>query len=1058
MMKSVKQTVSIILAACALLSLLSPCVFAAGSTGIEDMKSQITSTVVAENAIPSATTNCYTFVYNGHDYFAGIAEGGTYIVYDIDAKKLVYQGQCELIATVRGFCLDGYGNLWIYGASYYLYKLNLATGALSTMQVSKPSSNITSFNILGLTWDPDTKMLYCGTYNRGCLLKINPLYNTYTTISSSLGADYMWSGFAGLVVKDGYAYLGADGDVNGDGVQSHHILKVNITTGAIADRIDLVDSGHWGTGNFMLYMKLVGNTILFDRDNTVAKTVAVDISGEKMKLVDLGTDMPRGFTGYVSDPINGKAYCCSSSGGLLEIDIATMQATKMNEAAFPTSMRKLYAAGSGVATIEGDDRLPGTSLVTFEVNEATKTVDLIFYNVQTKQTVRWSDDSTNVSGGYRLNPIMGSPDGKSIYVGAVRGNRLGMYDLATGKMTYWETVSTQIDGLTWYNGKVYSGNYQNASINEIDPVTGTVKTFFDLQAGAFNQARVHTLTAGDKKIFCGTVPDKYKLGGVLAWYDLDTKLTYVAAGPTKEDVYYADTSGDKNSYVWYSAATDEKVTFNSNSSFTGLIKNQSISCILYKNGYIYGCTTVHGGSGSTADSTATAKIFVYDVKAKELVGELNLRQALSGFTKNIESINAVAADPDVDGKFWAVVTGTLVSFTFDTTAKTFSVKEELSVNKNTYDSGSQWHPRSIIFDREYMYVSLNGYGICMLKRDNPKQGYLLANSTGHYEMVLAADGNLYIHNDYDIVRLNTAAVTKTIQDEAAAKKAAAMIDALPATVTLADMEEILAVRDYYESLSPEAKDMVANLAELSKAEAAVGELMKDAAVIITANGVTMGYTAEDAVGKINAAKNGAKIKLNTNLETGLTITVAPGVELDLNGKTLTAQAVQSTGAVIDSVGGGLLKANAENIRGTNDAYLPLWDENAGGYRLCQIRLDSLGISNKSVSAASFWFDARFTNDAAYTYAESMTIGVDFIWDEASETQRAIGDEAFMAKFAEYGDTKSVKVTVTGLAGITGFKLTPVVKAVNVELTAQDLILGAKQWNTDDWTWSVEVYP
>ena len=742
----------------------------AAAHNIKDVQSQITSDVVVQDAIPSgAMTNCFTFQYNGHDYFAGAVRGGVYIVYDIDAKRQVYKGQSN-IGTVRGFCLDGYGNLWIYGASYTLHKLNMATGEEKAVKISNGGTGITSFNVLGLTWDPVTKKLYCGTYNKGSILMIDPQTGKNECISGvldgtpddGLAPDYMYAGFAGLVIQDGYIYLGADGDTNADGVTSHHIVKFSIKDRKAVDYIDLVKSGHWGTsGHFMLYKKLLGDVILFDRDATVGKTVAVDISGEKMKLVDMGADMPRGFTGYVSDPINGKAYCCSSSGGLVEIDVSTMKATKMSTADFPTSMIKLYAGGSCIATVEGDDRLPGTSLVTFVAHEATQTVDLVFHNVQSKRTVVWNDALTNVGAGNRLTPITASPDGKTIYVGAYGNNQLGIYDLTTGKTTYWATADHQIDGLIWYNGKIYSGNYQSACLNEINPTTGTVKTFFSLQK-TFGMARVHALAAGDNKVFCGMVPDKYKLGGVLAWYDLNTKLTYVVTGPNKEDVYYADTSG--SSAVWRSAATGKTVTLSvDNADATGLIKNQTIVSITYKDGYIYGTTCIGGGSGATADPSTSAVIFVYDVKNMKLAGTLDLRQKFSGYPSTVEAVHVVAADPDIRGKFWAVTAGTLVSFTFDATKGSFNVKEEVSVNKNKYDSGSQWHPSAILFEGSYMYVSLQGYGVCMLRRNNPQEGYLLAPSTGNYEFVLGADGNLYYHNDYDIVRLNTAKFVASVK-------------------------------------------------------------------------------------------------------------------------------------------------------------------------------------------------------------------------------------------------------------------------------------------------------
>ena len=758
------------------------------SPNITDLRDQITSQTVLANAVPSsAVTHSLVLEYNGHDYFVGTMRGGAFVVYDIDTQQMVDAGDCGH-GTVRSICADGYGNIWVSGAAYFLYKYNLATGIGEQVSIPTNLFGVSSFNALGLTWDAQTAKLYFGSYNEGHIIMLDPITGVFENLSGHVDAtpddtlepDSMYAGFGGLIVKDGYIYIGTDGDTNMDNVTSHHIVKFSIADREVVDSIDLVAEGCWGiSGHFLTHLSLVGDVIMAGTDFSLAATVAVDISGDEMTLVDMGSNMTRGFRGYVSAPINGKAYCFNSAGALLEIDIETMAVTKPS--GFSNGMAQLYTAGGSLVTIEGDSRLPGTSLVTF-ANNADGVADLIFHNIQTKETVVRSSVTLGYGAGNRLTPIIASPDGQTIYVGAYGDNRVTAFTPATGNVTYYPTISHQTDGLIWYNGYLYTGNYQSCSIGQVNTVTGAVDNFFSLHSTVFSQDRAHALAAGDNKIFLGTVPSKARLGGVLAWYDLETQLTYVAAGPNPEDVFYANTSVDTAQYIWYNAVTDQVADFDEDDDgvqdenitvdgqlvqrFFGLIDKQTICSITYKDGYIYGSTVVSGGSGSTPDPNSSAKIFVYDVEAMELVGELDLRQVLSGFPSIIESINVVAADPDVDGKFWAVVAGTLVSFTFDTTTNTFNVTEELSVSKNLYDTGSQWHPRSIIFSGDYMFVSLNQYGICMLRRDNPREGYLLAGSTGHYEMVLGADNNLYYHNDYDIVRLNTASLLQSVAEQA----------------------------------------------------------------------------------------------------------------------------------------------------------------------------------------------------------------------------------------------------------------------------------------------------
>ena len=818
---------------------------------ITDVQDQITSEVVLKDAVPSGTvSNAYVFEYNGHDYIAGAMRGGAYVVYDIDTQKQVLKGNCT-IGTVRFLSMDDYGTLWISGASYTIYGVNLATGEETTAKITVGGGlNITSFNANGMTWDPVTKKFYFGTYNQGTIISFDPLTKEFDNLAGQMdgtpddgkGPDYMYSGFGGLIIKDGYIYLGADGDVNADKITSHDFLKFSIAERKIVDRIDLTSTGAdcWGAGgHFLGYVDLVGDVILCGSDSMLKKTVAIDISGEKMVIKDMG-EMSRGHTGRVSAPIDGKVYVFGNTkqnDGLFEIDVATMKATALSQVDWPLDMVKLAATGGSVVTIEGNPDLPGKSLVAFAHNAYTDMDELYFYNIQTKKKVTLSGWSVGVGAGNHLYPIMGSPDGKYVFTGAYGNNTLCQYELATGNSSYFRTDSHQIDGLTWYNGKVYAGVYQAASIVEVDPTTGVTKTFFNLQNGPFNQARVHTLVGGDNKIFAGMIPDKVKLGGVLAWYDFETKMTYVAAGPNKEDVFYADTSTGGGQYVWRNAATGKIHNFADTDGdgkqdstykdengveqqmFYGLVDKQSINCIIYKDGYIIGTTTTGGGSGSTADPESSAVIFVYDVENMKLVTTLDLRTALSGYPGTIEAVNVVAADPDVDGKFWAITAGALVSFTFDPATKTITnVKDEFVANKSTQDSGSMWHPRSIVFDGEYMYVSLAGYGLCLLNKNNPKEGgYLLAPSTGHYEMVLAADKNLYIHNDYDIVRLNTAAFTTPIVEGSKIAEVQGLINALPENPTEENAAQVAAARAAYDALSESGKKLV-NAEKLTAAE------------------------------------------------------------------------------------------------------------------------------------------------------------------------------------------------------------------------------------------------
>ena len=852
---------------------------------ITDISDQITSEVVLKDAIVSGTLSpCASFEFNGHDYFFGTGSGGYSMLYNVDTKQLVWEGNSEMNVT-RAITLDGYGNLWWCGNKYYLFKLNLTTLEMEKIKISAGITGVTSFNATGLTWDPDTKKLYFGTYNVGTINMFDPLTYEQTNLAGVVdatppgtpmddgkAADSMYAGFGGLVVKDGYIYFGADGDINMDGIVSHHFVKFSIAERKIVDSVDLVAEGYWGTGGHYLgQVSSVGNVVIGGSSSQLKKTVAFDMNAEKLVPVDMG-DMAKGNVGWISDAIDGKVYAfgnTKNNDGLFEIDVETLQVTAMNPVEFPRDMVRLMLQGTCLATVDGDERLPGVSLFTYQNNPYSGDVELLFYNIQTKERV-----IVPIQGkfglGTRLTAVTSDPSGENIFIGGFGSNKLTTYEIATGNYKSFPTFSHQIDGLAWYNGTLYAGIYQSASIGQVNVDREMTKDLFDLQPSMFNMARVHALTGGDNKIFAGMVPDKYKIGGVLCWYDFDNELTYVAAGPNPEDVYYANTGIGGGDYVWRNVVTN-KIMLNDldgdgitdsveiidgveTQRFHGLIYHQTINCIVYKDGYIYGTTVIGGGSGSSTDPNTSAVIFVYDVENMKLVAELDLREVFYGYPDPIEFFDCIVEDPDIDGKFWAVTAGSLLSFTFDIETKTFNVTEEFVVNRREYKANGGWHPRSIVFDNEYMYLSLEGYGVVMLRRDNPQVGaYRLTDTAAVAEIVLGADNNLYVITNYDLVRINTYNVVKPYIDQSETERIQQLLNELPSEgITLEHEAQIDYVRSYYDSMSAEAKEMV-DIQKLESAEDALA-LLKGAYVdeIITAIG-TVSLESEAAISAARAA-------------------------------------------------------------------------------------------------------------------------------------------------------------------------------------------------------------
>lgn len=809
----------------------------------------LTPEIAAEDAV--ATVQCQhsaTSVVNGHDYIYLLFNGGKMLVYDLDTGALV-DTKSDVFGTPRSLCVDKNGIVWISGASYYLYRYDPFT--LTGEQIPMPEGMFlhdNSFNALGLTSD-ENGMIYFGTYNRGQLGMYDPIKGEYTNLSGWLdhtpddgkSPDAQYAAFGGVVVHDGYAYLGIDGDKNSDGTVTHQLIKFDLAQRKIVKTLDITEAVT-GVFNYqyLYYMKLINDNVLIC--STFQSHVAVDINTMEEVTIE-GLDAVS-VKGGVSDPIDGKVYFTGSvdNRGLYELDLQTMKVTY-------TGMEYIGSlrcwAGS-VVTVEGDDRLPEKSLVTHRSDSGSDMVNVLFYNPQTKQTVKLEDYSKGLGAGNQLRSPTLSPDGGTVYTGAYQNNKVAVYDVATGKVQKWiRTSSDQTDGQHCYKGYLYTGNYNAGTISKVDPEAGKVIALCSLNDTAFNQLRLHNFASGDDKVFVTGVPYSNRFGGALIWYDLAQDRIYVAGGPDPEDVFYSQAGQDAtlpDNVMWYSALTDELADFDDDKDgpdaddslvdingnvmqrFTGVIENQCINCIVYKDGYIYGSTTRSNGSGAINEDSVNAMLFVYDVAQMKIIATYDLCDAIKYLTKPVAIVDVIAEDPAAPGKFWGVVSDTLFSFTFDPETG-FAVTQELSLGRSAYSySGNAWNHRDILFDGNYMYVTFGSWGVFMLDKNDLTKLCRITDAVPK-GMVLANDGNIYYtDNSEDLMMLRVSALNLVPADAAKAAAVQAMIEAIGTPITLASEDAIAAARAAYQLLSSSEKALVTNLNVLVAAEEALAAL------------------------------------------------------------------------------------------------------------------------------------------------------------------------------------------------------------------------------------------
>ncbi|WP_054950758.1 ligand-binding sensor domain-containing protein [Numidum massiliense] len=213
-----------------------------------------------------------------------------------------------------------------------------------------------------------------------------------------------------------------------------------------------------------------------------------------------------------------------------------------------------------------------------------------------------------------IQSLAQGPDG-NIYVGGYFSGGLSTYDYKADAITEYKGIA-QIEGMTTFRDKLYMGVYTGAQLHSYDPQqpynygVNPVEHFRLRDEG---QDRPFALAPAGEQLAMGTVPDYGKLGGTLSFFNPATEEYFV-----HHDV----------------------------------VKEQSITALAYKNGLVYGGTSVYGGLGTTP-SQEEGKLFVWDVAKGKKVSEVVPIPGEKAIT---------ALTFDNDGKLWGITAGYLFQY------------------------------------------------------------------------------------------------------------------------------------------------------------------------------------------------------------------------------------------------------------------------------------------------------------------------------------------------------------------------------------------------------------
>ncbi|MBO1005319.1 FIMAH domain-containing protein [Pseudogracilibacillus auburnensis] len=282
-------------------------------------------------------------------------------------------------------------------------------------------------------------------------------------------------------------------------------------------------------------------------------------------------------------------------------------------------------------------------------------------------------------------------DGRIYLGGYQRG--MSIYNPFTSNIDVSISSFAQPEGIGFLNDKVYYGTYVSAIMYSYDP-TKEVELNINpkLEFDAQNQDRPFVITSGDDKLFVGTVADYGYLEGALLIYDEPTDTW------TQHD---------------------------------GVVENQSMMGLAYKDGLLYGSTSVWGGLG-VDPSEPEAKMFIWDVAQGKKIDEFTLDDLLIDETPRM--IGGLKFGPD--GLLWGVVDGTI--FAMDVETK--SIVKSKMIQPSLYNS-SKVLPYKLEFAPDGLLYTTLSRKLFAIEPQNLQ--YKMVSGSFVNIMTLGIDGSIY---------------------------------------------------------------------------------------------------------------------------------------------------------------------------------------------------------------------------------------------------------------------------------------------------------------------------
>ncbi len=456
------------------------------------------------------------------------------------------------------------------------------------------------------------------------------------------------------------------------------IVELNPRTGA---KKNIMPSAFQGLSGFVYYMGLVkGNDgdrllVTFNKTDIPARTLVYNLKTQQFEK-EMG---PFTSGSAIRSSVNKKLYYTTASA-MWAYDVTNNNATPEKIEVGTMTMNAL--AGSWVNEDEFQFLMSDAKLLNYNIKNgkyAVKTLEVPPMPIQLHLTAG-GDDGKIWTSGYPIgsNAAYNPKTNKSErYLGLSQAESMGFM----GKDIYF--------GL--YGGKIWmydtSAEWSIAGKNPklLGKIEGQDRPF----------ANVSLPDLG--KVYFGTVPDYGRLGGALVEYDVANKKL---------------------------------------NSFPNIITGQSIVSLTTQKGQLFGGTSIWGGLGTKASTTA-AKLFGWDTEIKSITFELIP-------VNDAKAITALINGPD--GNIWGMADGTLFIYNPATTKVIFTkVLFEVSAQMKEQ---FVWANATLLSHKNGKIYGV-AYGELFELDATTKNKTTLSKSTSR-SLVADSKGNLYFHQGINL--------------------------------------------------------------------------------------------------------------------------------------------------------------------------------------------------------------------------------------------------------------------------------------------------------------------